>query len=127
MKTRHIATALAFALIGTAALAQDPTYEPLQPITSAKTRAEVTAELLQARAGTKIEALHVGAIGVQDVTAISAPQTAATASLTRDEVRAEARAAALSSKRNRTIIQGDGSDDRLVLAGVVAPQVARSN
>ena len=124
MKTRNIATALAFALIGTAALAQDPSYEPLQPITFAKSRADVTAELLQARAETKVQALHVGAIGVQDVTAISAPQTADVASLTRDEVRAETREAARSGGLARASAKGFGADDRFTVAGVTGRSAA---
>jgi hypothetical protein len=88
MKTTNLFAAVALTLAAAAgpALAQEATYEYPQALNSATTRAAVTAELLGLRANGQVlvSEAHVGT------------ETRVTPGLTREAVRAEARAAAKS-------------------------------
>lgn len=81
--------AAAFAVVGTPAHAQEATYELPQPIVATKARADVRAEVLQARrAGTLLAAGE----------AAFARQDAFVATKSRAEVAAETRAARVASR-----------------------------
>lgn len=82
MNVKQLATLVAFAFAGTAALADDITIDTT-PFTAQKTRAEVKAEVLAARAA-----------GIAYApTEVQAVEPATASTLTREQVRAELSAA----------------------------------
>ena len=118
MKTYSIiaAAAIAFAFAQTA-FAQEATYELPQPVASAKSRAGVNAEVLQARAdGT----LHIGEADW--------PRINFVAQKSRSEVRAETQAAAVSGELRALHQEIYDADGRLAASArrVVAPMVTAS-
>jgi hypothetical protein len=118
MNTRTLAAALALSLIGTAALAQDPSYEPLPPVTSAKSRAEVQAEALQARnaSAAAITVAHAGADAWQDISEQALARVRAPSIVSRDNVRADTLAAARSGDLALQALKSYGADDRFAVA-----------
>lgn len=82
-KTSFIAAAALALVASTSAFAGEATYEYPQATVSKLTRAEVTAQVLQARAaGVKV-----------DVEGVDRPETSFASVRSRDDVRAETRAA----------------------------------
>jgi hypothetical protein len=93
MNTQSLIAAIAFAFAGTAAMAQEVTVDT-KPFHATRTRAEVRAEVLQAhRAG-------VLQFSTELETYIQPLMATAPSTLTREQVRAEAREQARSPRRS---------------------------
>lgn len=92
MNVKQLITLSALALVGTAALADDPTIVN-NDFKSTLTRAEVRAELAKARAD--------GSMAIVGEMGYIAPVTTSASTLTREQVRAEAIASMRGRKANR--------------------------
>ncbi len=105
MNRKQIIAAAAFAVIGSSAFAVEA--EQVVVPQGALTRAEVQAELARARAAGELAFANESYSGVKEQTfAARGGAIERTASRSRDDVRAEARAAARSTKVNNDYVGG---------------------